>query len=69
MLKIVDIRQRPELLQSAVQYFWKQWGTETNLDFYRDCIETVHGNRQRGAAFLCDAGRRADRGRICFVAE
>lgn len=39
MLKIVDIRQRPELLRSAVQYFWKQWGMETNLDFYRDCIE------------------------------
>lgn len=39
MFEIVDIRQKPERVQDAVQYFWKQWGTETSFHFYRDCME------------------------------
>ncbi|MCG7386830.1 GNAT family N-acetyltransferase [Paenibacillus sp. ACRRY] len=39
MFEIMNIRQKPELLQAAVQYFWKQWGTETSYHFYRDCME------------------------------
>ncbi|WP_128100990.1 GNAT family N-acetyltransferase [Paenibacillus sp. DCT19] len=39
MFEIVDIRQKPERVQDAVQYFWRQWGTETSFHFYRDCME------------------------------
>lgn len=39
MFEIVDIRQKPEKVQDAVQYFWKQWGTESSFHFYRDCME------------------------------
>lgn len=27
MFEIMDIRQKPDMLQAAVQHFWKQWGT------------------------------------------
>ncbi len=30
MFEIMDIRQKPDMLQAAVQSFWKQWGTETS---------------------------------------
>ncbi|OPG98767.1 GNAT family N-acetyltransferase [Chryseobacterium mucoviscidosis] len=39
MFEIVDIRQKPDMVQAAVHYFWKQWGSESSYHFYRDCIE------------------------------
>ncbi|MNW36524.1 N-acetylglutamate synthase [compost metagenome] len=39
MIQIFDIREKPELLTEAVDYFWKQWGSDSNFNFYRDCIE------------------------------
>lgn len=38
-MKIFEISTRPELLDNAIQYFWKCWGSESNLAFYKDCIE------------------------------
>jgi GNAT superfamily N-acetyltransferase len=38
-MKITEISNRPDLMEEAIQYFWKCWGSESNLPFYRDCIE------------------------------
>ncbi|RKP57965.1 N-acetyltransferase [Cohnella endophytica] len=38
MIRIQNVRDYPELLNEAIQYFWGQWGTETNFNFYQDCI-------------------------------
>ena len=37
-MKILEISQRQDLLDVAVQYFWQHWGSESNHAFYRDCI-------------------------------
>jgi len=39
MINIFDIREKPELQKDAVDYFWNHWGSDSNLNFYRDCIE------------------------------
>jgi GNAT superfamily N-acetyltransferase len=39
LIYIFDIRDKPELLKGAVDYIWNKWGSESNLNFYRDCIE------------------------------
>ena len=38
-MKIVDIREVPELFEQAYQFIWGQWGEESNARFYRDCME------------------------------
>ncbi|MDQ0060070.1 GNAT family N-acetyltransferase [Paenibacillus harenae] len=39
MIRIIDIRERPDLQKAAVDYFWQRWGSDSNRNFYRDCIE------------------------------
>jgi len=36
---ILELDKRPEMLREATEYFWKQWGSETNLPFYHDCMK------------------------------
>ena len=38
MIQIIDIRNKTELLEDAINYFWTQWGSESNYNFYKDCI-------------------------------
>jgi GNAT superfamily N-acetyltransferase len=38
-VKIVQIQQKMDLFDEAVQVFWKQWGNEKNYNFYRDCMQ------------------------------
>jgi len=38
MIQILDIRNKTELLEEAINYFWSQWGSESNYSFYKDCI-------------------------------
>ncbi|MFC5527972.1 GNAT family N-acetyltransferase [Cohnella yongneupensis] len=38
MVQIVNVRSMPELLEEAINYFWTQWGSESNFQFYKDCI-------------------------------
>jgi len=33
------LNQESPYLKEAIAYFWNQWGSESNYDFYRDCIE------------------------------
>ncbi len=37
-MEIIELSQRQDLLEEAVQYFWKCWGSESNFKFYEDCI-------------------------------
>lgn len=38
-MKIELITKESNLLENGIEYFWKQWGNESNFDFYKDCIE------------------------------
>ncbi|WP_298511620.1 GNAT family N-acetyltransferase [uncultured Kordia sp.] len=38
-MKIELITKDNNLLEKGIAYFWKQWGNDSNFDFYRDCIE------------------------------
>ncbi|MDF2724855.1 MAG: family N-acetyltransferase, partial [Paenibacillus sp.] len=38
MVQIYDLKEKPELLESAAQMFWGQWGSEHNYRFYYDCM-------------------------------
>ncbi|WP_337034059.1 hypothetical protein [Paenibacillus illinoisensis] len=42
MFEIIDIRQKPDMLQAAIQHFWKQWGTETSYHFYQDYMKSYY---------------------------
>lgn len=37
-MEIIELSQRPELMERGVDYFWRQWGNAQNFDFYSDCI-------------------------------
>ncbi len=37
-IQIIELSQKPEMLDKAVHYFWKCWGSESNFIFYKDCI-------------------------------
>jgi N-acetylglutamate synthase-like GNAT family acetyltransferase len=39
MFPIFNIRDKKELFDETVDYFWKQWGAESNYHFYKDCME------------------------------
>ncbi len=36
-IKLID--KESKLLERGIEYFWKCWGSESNLNFYQDCIE------------------------------
>lgn len=36
--EIIEVSDRPELLDKAVEFIWKFWGDDTNFRFYKDCI-------------------------------
>ena len=37
-MNIIELSERPDLLEAAIQYFWTCWGSESNFTFYKDCI-------------------------------
>jgi predicted N-acetyltransferase YhbS len=37
-MEIIEISERRDLLDKAVEYFWKCWGNENNFKFYQNCI-------------------------------
>ena len=39
MYKIVNVLERMDIFEDAVDYFWKQWGDESNRNFYVDSIK------------------------------
>lgn len=45
-MKIELITKENNLLERGAQYIWKQWGNESNFDFYKDCIENSISNNK-----------------------
>ncbi|WP_251550447.1 GNAT family N-acetyltransferase [Neobacillus muris] len=39
MIKIYEIKDRMDLFDQAVDFFWKQWGSTENVRFYHDCMK------------------------------
>ena len=37
-MKIYELSERPDKIEEAINYFWKCWGNDSNLNFYDDCI-------------------------------
>jgi len=37
-MQIFELSQIPDRVDPAVDYFWKKWGSPTNVMFYKDCI-------------------------------
>ena len=37
-MEIIEISNRPDLMEKAIHYFWKCWGSDSNFKFYQDCI-------------------------------
>lgn len=35
---VVGLRERPDLLEIAIDYITEQWAGETTVDLYRDCL-------------------------------
>ena len=38
-MRIELITKESNLLEKGIEYFWRHWGSETNFNFYKDCIE------------------------------
>jgi predicted GNAT superfamily acetyltransferase len=38
MIKILNIKDRKDLFEKAVDYYWEQWGSSSNRNFYKDCM-------------------------------
>lgn len=37
-MEIIELRNKDQLLDQAIQVFWQQWGSEENFKFYEDAI-------------------------------
>jgi predicted acetyltransferase len=45
-MKIIEVSQKPAIIDIAVDYFWKCWGDNNNFKFYQDCIfNSVDSNK------------------------
>lgn len=38
MIEIVEVSQRTDLIDDAIEYFWNKWGNSKNYNFYKDSI-------------------------------
>lgn len=38
-MKVISIREYPELLQPGIEYVYRNWGNVNNSNMYRDCME------------------------------
>ena len=45
-INITELSEHPDLFESAVQYFWKCWGSDTNFIFYKNCMEHSMDNKK-----------------------
>jgi GNAT superfamily N-acetyltransferase len=37
-MEIIELRDRNDLFEKAIQTFWEVWGNEDNYKFYEDCM-------------------------------
>ena len=42
-MEIIELSERLDFKDKAIKYFWECWGSDSNFDFYRDCMEhSIH---------------------------
>ena len=39
-MEIISVRERPDLLETVIRYFQKQWASEESMYVYDDCIRS-----------------------------
>lgn len=45
-MEIFELSEKQNYKEKAIQYFWKQWGSESNFKFYEDCmIHSLNGKK------------------------
>ena len=55
-MKIELITSENNLLEKGIEYFWKQWGNDSNFNFYKDCIQ--HSYQQKlNLSCDCETGK------------
>lgn len=37
-MQIIELSRQPARHEQGIDYFWRKWGSESNYNFYRDCI-------------------------------
>ncbi len=37
-MEILELSEKPALIEEAIDYFWTCWGSESNHIFYKDCM-------------------------------
>lgn len=45
-MKIIEVSNKVEIIDKAVDYFWKCWGNENNFKFYQDCVMNSTDNNK-----------------------
>ncbi|MEQ9266368.1 MAG: GNAT family N-acetyltransferase [Balneolaceae bacterium] len=51
---IIELSERPELLDKGIAYFWEKWGNDSNYLFYKDCItNSFEKNNKLPKFYLC----------------
>lgn len=45
-MKIFELSARKDLIDQAIEYFWKCWGNEHNFKFYQNCIQNSLDNKK-----------------------
>lgn len=58
-MQIFELSEKPERLEEAINYFWKQWGNDSNHNFYSDCIR--HSLEEKNAIPKFYIGMEADK--------
>ena len=58
-MRIELITKESNLLNKGIDYFWKHWGSETNFNFYKDCIENSISDKESIPKFylMLDEGK------------
>ena len=46
-VEISELSLKADLIEEAINFFWKHWGSESNFNFYSDCI--THSLDQQNA--------------------
>ena len=43
-MKIYEVSELPDYIDQAIDYFWKNWGNDSNFNFYKDCLRVFNLN-------------------------
>jgi GNAT superfamily N-acetyltransferase len=59
MIEIIEISEKIELMEEAINFFWKQWGNSKNYSFYKDSIvNSTDPNKDLSKFYLALQGEK-----------